>query len=86
MWKSWNSPGQDVLMTGTKEELDRRIEENKKRDMILVSEPTPVKNIYIHHRYSYSTLHKREFQGKDYDVHEKWVCKMRKIPKKNDNL
>ena len=81
MYNSWNRPSGDVVMTGTKEELERRIKENKERGMVLLSEPKPVENVYVKHSYNYSTLHKPNFLGKEYSHQKKWMCKMRKPQK-----
>ena len=81
MYNSWNKPSGDIVMTGTKEELERRIKENEERGMVLIAEPKPVENVYVRHNYNYSTLHKPNFTSKEYLVNKKWVCKMRKVQK-----
>jgi hypothetical protein len=80
MTTNWNNRTRDVVMSGNKEELERRIKDNEKRGMVLVHEPTLISNVYVNHNISYSTWHKKpKFHGKEFDIQLKWMCKMRKV-------
>ena len=59
-------------------DLERRIDEMTARGYELITEPKEVTQHYTEYHYEYSTLHKRNFQGRTHNAMTKWVCKMKR--------